>query len=388
MKPRRRERPGVLFHVQHLLGIGHLRRAAAIARALEAAGLRVTVASGGEPVEGIDFGAAEVVQLPPARAADAAFSAILDAAGRPVDEAWWDRRRAALLELFRARRPDALLIELYPFGRRPFRHELLPLLEQARGQAEPPAVLCSLRDILVDKGRPERAADTVRLVRRYFDRVIVHGDPAVASLSASFPAADEIADRIAYTGYVVEGAAALPDPTAPGTGEVLVSAGGGAVGGALLRSSLAARPMTRLADRPWRIVTGHNLPDAEFAAIARAAGPGVAVERYRPDLAALFARCAVSVSQGGYNTMMELIAARARAVIVPFAAPGETEQLQRARLFAVRGLVTLAEGGEADPARLAAAIDRAVLGDRPPATALDLDGAVATARLIREMAGA
>lgn len=385
MKPRRRERPGVLFHVQHLLGIGHLRRAAAIARALEAAGLRATVASGGEPVEGVDFGAAELVQLPPARSADAAFSAILDAAGRPVDEAWWAKRRTALLELFRARAPDALLIELYPFGRRPFRHELLPLLEQARAQAERPAVLCSLRDILVDKGRSERAAETVSLVRRCFDRVLVHGDPQVAPLSASFPAADEIADRIAYTGYVVERAAPLPDPAAPGTGEVLVSAGGGAVGGALLRSSLAARKLSRLADRPWRIVTGRNLPDAEFAEIAAASGPGVVVERYRPDLAARFARCTVSVSQGGYNTVMELIAARARAVIVPFAAPGETEQLQRARLLAARGLLTLAEGGESDPARLAAAIDGAASGERPPETALDLDGAAATARLIREM---
>ena len=42
----------VLFHVQHLLGIGHLRRAGAIARGLVAAGLDVTVASGGAPVPG------------------------------------------------------------------------------------------------------------------------------------------------------------------------------------------------------------------------------------------------------------------------------------------------------------------------------------------------
>ena len=78
-------RKRVFFYVQHLLGIGHLRRAAAIARALVAAGAEVTFVSGGEPVPGIDLGGAELVQLPPASAADSGFSAIVDAAGRPVD---------------------------------------------------------------------------------------------------------------------------------------------------------------------------------------------------------------------------------------------------------------------------------------------------------------
>jgi predicted glycosyltransferase len=92
----------------------------------------------------------------------------------------------------------------------------------------------------------------------------------------------------------------------------------------------------------------------------------------------------VSVSQGGYNTVMELIAARARAVVVPFAAPGESEQALRARLLAERGLITLVEEG-APPARLAAAIDAAAERPRPAAGALDLDGATTTARLVRAM---
>ena len=38
------------FYVQHLLGIGHLKRAVTIARSMAAAGLEVTLASGGLPV--------------------------------------------------------------------------------------------------------------------------------------------------------------------------------------------------------------------------------------------------------------------------------------------------------------------------------------------------
>ena len=42
-------RADVLFYVQHLLGVGHLRRAAVIAEALERAGLAVVFVTGGPP---------------------------------------------------------------------------------------------------------------------------------------------------------------------------------------------------------------------------------------------------------------------------------------------------------------------------------------------------
>ncbi len=60
--------------------------------------------------------------------------------GRPVGERWKAERRAALLAAFRAADPDVLLIEMFPFGRRRFRFELLPLLEAARGRAR---IACS-----------------------------------------------------------------------------------------------------------------------------------------------------------------------------------------------------------------------------------------------------
>ena len=159
-------RKRVFFYVQHLLGIGHLRRAAAIARALVAAGAEVTFVSGGEPVPGIDLGGAELVQLPPASAADSGFSAIVDAAGRPVDAAWQEERCRQLLRLFADRQPEILLIEMYPFGRRQFRFELLPLLDAAGKAGKPPLIACSLRDILVDKGRPDRRAEALALVEQ------------------------------------------------------------------------------------------------------------------------------------------------------------------------------------------------------------------------------
>ncbi|HVJ41179.1 MAG TPA: glycosyltransferase [Dongiaceae bacterium] len=386
----------VFFYVQHLLGIGHMRRAAAIARALVQAGAEVVFASGGEAVPGLDLGGATLIQLPPASAADANFSKIVDGDGRPIDEAWQKERRRQLLEHFAASRADILLTEMYPFGRRQFRFELLPLLEAAAARADlptgKPLIACSVRDILVDKGRADRRAETVALVERYFDLVLVHGDPRLVTLDRTFPDAPRFADKLRYTGYVVEPSVrqgrGSRDPLDRQQGEILVSAGGGAVGAPLFTAAIAAKALSRYRARPWRLITGRNLPGAAAEEIAhRAAIAGIAVETFRPDFPALLQSCLVSVSQGGYNTVMELLAAQCPAVIVPFADGSESEQTLRSRLLEERGLLQLVDPAQLQPAGLAAAIDQAAgradeIAGAMAAFALDLDGAAGTAKLL------
>lgn len=424
----------VLFHVQHLLGIGHLTRTATLARSLAAAGVEVTVASGGEPVAGVDFGRARLVQLPPARVADRRFKQLIDEHGEPAGDSWKARRRDRLLALYDEVRPDVVLTELFPFGRRQLRFELLPLLDRCaedRALTGRPRVACSVRDILVASPKPERNREMLDLVRRYYDRVLVHGDPRFVSLDATFPHAGEIRDRIAYTGYVVarpaheddspegegegQGRGVAPDPShganlaAPaddppgGSGaardsdavpgrdarlpsEVIVSAGGGAVGGRLLEAALAARPRTALAEAGWCLLAGANLAEPEFRSLADRAPPGVAVERSRPDFAALL-RCArLSISQGGYNTLMEVLDAGLRAVVVPYAGGLETEQTHRANLLAERGLVEVVSEDELGAATLAAAIDRALEKPAPAGlVSLDTSGADSTLRELRDL---
>ena len=54
-----------MIWVQHLLGIGHLRRAVSIARALADADFDVLLVSGGMPLKGLNLGKAKFKQLPP-----------------------------------------------------------------------------------------------------------------------------------------------------------------------------------------------------------------------------------------------------------------------------------------------------------------------------------
>ena len=142
----------VLFYVQHLLGIGHLRRALHLVKAMTGDGLAVTLVSGGIPLPELAGAAAErVVQLAPIRARDVSFKELVDADGRPVDDTLRAVRRHVLLDTFAAARPDAVIIEAFPFGRRAFRYELDPLIEAARARRPRALVLCSLRGASLNK---------------------------------------------------------------------------------------------------------------------------------------------------------------------------------------------------------------------------------------------
>ena len=380
--------------MQHLLGIGHLKRAATLARALADEGLEVTLASGGPRVAGIAADlqrhGVRLAQLPPASAADAGFKLLLDGDGREIDESWKRRRSEALLAAWRAADAHVLVLELFPFGRRQMRFELLPLLEAAAGAARRPAIACSVRDVLGGRKSPQRQQETLGLVERYFDAVLVHGDPAVIGFERTFPLAARLAPKIQYTGYVVDAGGGAGNESAAGTGEVIVSAGGGAVGAGLLEAAIRARPLTAFRSRTWRVLAGSNLPEASFAALARLAaetGEGrVVVERARSDFTTLLANCEISVSQAGYNTLIELVQSRARAVVVPFAGGYETEQTLRAHCFAERGLLESVPESALAPATLAAAIDRAARRPRPVPGAIDLQGAQRGASLIARWA--
>ena len=54
----------IIFYVQHLLGIGHLKRVSIIVKLMSQKGLDVSVVSGGEKISNIDFGSASFFQLP------------------------------------------------------------------------------------------------------------------------------------------------------------------------------------------------------------------------------------------------------------------------------------------------------------------------------------
>lgn len=369
----------VLIAVTHLLGAGHLTRAAALARALAAEGHAVVLASGGSPAPLVRTDGVRLLQLDPVHIRGTAFSDLLDSEDRPADGALFARRREALLGALADLAPDAVVTELFPFGRRALAAEFLALVEAARARRPRPLVLASVRDILVAPDRPAKVAEAHARVADLYDGVLVHGDPALAALDASWPVDSRLASRLTYTGYVDEGGP-LPE-TGPRAG-ILVAAGSSAAGLGLLAA--AAEAARRRPDLGWRILAGNGVPEPAFRAMGEGLAPGT-LERARPDYRALLARAAVSVSQCGYNTAVDLLAAGPRAVLVPFEAGRETEQRLRAERLAARSLASVLPEAELTADALLAAVEAASSAPEPPAHGIRLDGAARTAALIGEM---
>lgn len=375
--------PALCLYVQHLMGIGHQRRMAAIARACVARGFAVTYVSGGMPVAELDTDGCDVVQLPPCRSPDLRFAELVDANGAVVTDAWREQRITLLLQAWRSRSHSALLTETYPFGRKLMQFELLPLVDVAR--ADGALIVSSVRDIVEHRPKLNKYTRMADAVLRSYDAVLVHSDPNVMPFDESFPAIGMIHQRLHYSGYVDEHnlpidqatkaklgrqsavqlggvKAALEYPTTPtdGYGEVIVSAGGGAYGLHLLEAALAAAQLPGGADYRWRILVGENVPERSFTELLRGAPEHVIVEHARQDFRALLVRACASISQGGYNTTMDVLATGVRAVVVAYHDETEREQLIRGRVLQRLGLLRMLPNAELTPAALLVALRDAI----------------------------
>lgn len=362
-----------------MLGIGHARRAIILCSALSAAGFQVVLAAGGRPFADFDQCDAKVVQLPSLHIGEHGFHDLRDSQNRAVDENWKGRRRERLLQLFEVSRPDILITEAFPFGRRQLRFELIPLLEHAIAQKNSPKIFCSVRDILKSNRKPGRATETSNLIKRYYDGILVHADPQFALLGETFPAAHDFEEKIFYTGIVADKSG---NRFAKRRQEILVSAGGGAVGLKLFETALSARTLSKFSGATWRLLFGPNIEEMDYQHFQAQASKRVIIERYRSDFRELLTQCTVSVSQAGYNTTADILSAGTPAVLVPYDSDEEDEQSRRAAKLAKRGRAEAISSAKLTPASLAAAIDKAGNAEPPVNPEIDLDGARNTAEFL------
>lgn len=373
----------IVLYCQHVLGIGHFFRSLEICRALHRH--RVILVTGGPRVAAELPGHVREVRLP-MLAMDPDFKELRPAPGNDIDTIR-HARREQLRGLFEAERPDLLLLELYPFGRKAFRFEIDPLLEDmANGRLHRCRVACSVRDILVEKDRPQKhEARAVDLLNRHFEAVLVHADPTIVRLEETFSRCHEIAIPLIYTGFVTPG----PEPgarrrlrTELGLADedrlIVASAGGGSVGAPLLDAAVGAfRLLPRRCGYRLQVFTGPFLPAEDFERLRSAAGEEGCVARFTADFLSFLAAADLSISMGGYNTTMNLLAARAPALVWPFGQ--NREQGLRAQRLQDLGALRLLDDSELEPPRLAALMKQMLTRRERTDSGVDLTGAQTTA---------
>lgn len=376
-------KPVLFLYCQHSVGMGHFVRSLALARVL-AECFEVHFINGGRSPPGLTLpDTINFHHLTPLGMDRESQLTSLDPSVS-VEEAK-ELRLAAIRSLNAVCPPDLVLTELYPFGRKKFAFELEPLIQAARKRGA--VVVCSVRDLLVsDRPDQQRHDDrTAQKLDAEFDAVIVHADPRFARLEDSFRPVAPPRTQIHYSGFVVPNV--VSKPAAAREERILVSAGGGLVGGALFRTALAFHRVDfARTGRPMTIVAGPFLPDPEWSELQSSSAEveGLTLERSVPDLCALMSAATHSVSQCGYNTAIDILVSGVAALVIPYATLKENEQTVRAARLAAMGRIGVLQERELSPQTLGQALNHIPVVSYADEN-LALDGARETARILQDL---
>lgn len=375
----------IIYYCQHVLGIGHFFRSLEICKAL--AGHEVILVTGGSRIS---------VQLPshiremhlPELMMNKEFSILYSPEeGKTVSRAMQERQQL-LFHLFETEAPDLFIVELYPFGRKAFRFEIDPILKEIRaGELPPSLVVCSLRDILVEKKDPPAyEARVIDILNRYFDALLIHADPRVLRLDETFSRLKDITVPIVYTGFVTpkpapDAGTKLRQQLGINRGEILIvaSAGGGNVGNCLLEAVIEAFDLMNI-DKPTHLhlFTGPFLSEDAFERLRRIRDRHIRIFRFTSDFLSYLSGADLSVSMAGYNTCMNIAAAQVPALVWPF--PQNREQGLRAGRLAQLGILQILSDEELDPRRLSNIMQQNITPRSRSIVDIDLNGAESTAR--------
>lgn len=375
----------IVYYCQHVLGVGHFLRSVEICKALDTHD--VLLVTGGLEIK---------IQLPshirtlflPGIMMDPEFkSFLLVEKNKSIDQVK-QVRRELLIETFKKEAPDIFIVELYPFGRKAFRFELDPILDGIRNKdLSPSCVICSLRDILVEKKDTVSYENrVVNILNTCFDAVLVHADPSLIKLDETFSRTDEIVIPMVYTGFVTP----KPPPDARAKirqrhriaeNEILVvaSAGGGKVGFRLLQAVVQVLQYME-AERSIHlyIFSGPLMSNEDFDRLKSFSNRRIQVSRFNPDFLSYLAAADLSVSMAGYNTCTNILAARVPSLVWPFSQ--NREQRLRAETLARLGALEILNEDDLQPPRLASIMEASLYRQSQSRINIDLDGAINTAQ--------
>jgi predicted glycosyltransferase len=381
----------IVFYCQHVLGVGHVFRSLEIIKGLK--DHEVIMVTGGAEVDFDPPANMTQIQLPGLMMTPDFKNFI------PLEEGVTDvedvltRRLKQFKTIMKKYRPDVFMVELFPFGRKKFRFELLPILEAVNfGTWGPCKAVCSVRDILVEKDDMQRQVHRVHaMLNPNFQAVLVHSDPKLVALDETFPGVDGIVPEVHYTGYVARkpkpgaGAALREELGLGDTPLVVQSVGGGHIGSNLLRSTLAASPLvSKTHPHKLMVFTGPYATDEDFAEYqAMAEGyDWITVRRFTKRFPDYLDAADLSISLGGYNTTMNLLATGTYGLMYPFLQ--NREQHMRTERLEKLGIVKMILDDDLAPEIMAENIT-AGLDRTPTPHGLDLNGGENSGRILTDL---
>ena len=378
----------VMFYCQHILGMGHLIRSVEIVKGL-IPDFQVCFINGGQVIKEFEFPQEiEVINIPAVKT-DSEFNEL-----KPVDENLTMEevetiRKNQLLDICDRFKPDILIIELYPFGRRRFSFELIPLVEKAKSLGT--KIVSSVRDIVVTKQDQARhEAKVCNLLNQYFDMLLIHGDPNFVKIDLSFSRIQDVNCPVHYTGYVVQPVPKIenyPIVATPDQPLILVSVGGGRFGHNLLECVTNTAPLLKdKIPHHIQVFTGPFCPDTVFQKLQTITKEqdNITVERYTTNLLNYMQQADLSIGMSGYNTTMNILSTGIRAMMMAFQGNNDKEQETRVKKLDDIGRVKMIYPQDLQPEKFAQQITN-YLQQKPTNLKLNLDGVNNTAHYLKQL---
>jgi len=347
------EKPGprklrIALYSHDTMGMGHMRRNLLISQALSHSSLQVSIlmitgarqASAAEMPPGVDC-----ITLPALRKESNGcyLSRSLDI---PIQDL--AKIRAQMIRTsIAAFNPDVLIVDNVPRGALA---ELDATLRDVRQRGHTRCVL-GLRDVLDD---PEHVkaewskAQNEQTIRAYYDKIWIYGDPNVYNAVQEYQLADDIADKVSFTGYFDRrvqyeprnDTAAIKSRTELGLCEghfILCMVGGGQDGCRLTEAFAVAK----LPEGSFGvIITGPFMPAETRAKLHNIAAKrtDLRVLEFVSEPRQFLNQADTVIAMGGYNVISEILSYEKNALIVPRVAPRQ-EQMIRAERLRTLGMV-------------------------------------------------
>jgi len=345
--------PRIALYSPDSYGLGHYRRSRRIAAAIvdaipDAAVLMLSgssVADRFSPVPRTD-----IVRLPALTKSETGgyLARTLGLSGREVI-----RLRSAIIEAALASfKPDILIADHRPTGIEGELRAALELLHQTR---RPALIALGLRDIIdvpTTVRRQWLRDGSYELIEWAYDEVWVYGRPEVFDTVAKYGVPPISAAKFRYVGYISD-APPTTRPVRRRIPQVVATGGGGEDAYELLSTAMLAH---RISPTRFQLTVfpGPLMPPPQRRELDRAAaetGKDVTVTHFTERAPAVVAGADCVVTMGGYNSVIESLAASVPCVVVPRVKPRK-EQLLRAERMARLGWLDCIHPADLSPQTL------------------------------------
>lgn len=387
MKSFNNKKPKIVIHCQYVYGIGHFVRTIELAKGL-CNYFSVSILNGGESVPNFDI-PSEINLIPlPAIYKQENVSYL-----SPVDSTYsieecFKKRRDIIENSLSNLKPDIIITEHFPFGLL-FEDEVVQLISTAKSLNSNVKVVCSVRDIIESASGNIKDNITVKLLNKWYDLLLIHGDEKYFHLKNTFSRYNEISIPNYHTGYIVKSIEqkVKRDNLKP---IILASIAGGRLGKELLNVLIKNHSaVNKKTTHKLILFTGAFESSFEELTdeIKKLSYNDIELFAFdRKSYLGYFSQADLVISLGGYNSIIESISNRKRLLVYQREfTQGNEEQDLRLNLFKEMGVLNVISSKNLNNCNLADSIIQSLNNNIDRDINLNVNGVAFSTELILEL---